>query len=113
MLRPFRLLLLALAVCLLGAALVVVPQLALAERSPARDHDRARAALLAGEILPLGIILERVQRRFPGHMLEVELEREDGRWVYEIKLLHDNGGLLQLEIDARNGRVLRHDREWR
>jgi uncharacterized membrane protein YkoI len=113
MLRPYRLLLLALAACLCWAALVAVPQLAQAERSPARDHDRARAALLAGEILPLGIILERVQRQFPGHMLEVELEREGGRWVYEIKLLHDNGGLFRLEVDARDGSVLRHGRERR
>ena len=55
------------------------------------DHDRARQALEAGEVLPLGTILERVERDHPGQVLDVELELEkhDGveRWVYEVKLL--------------------------
>lgn len=110
--------LLALALALSLLALATLPALpALADSNAGRerdhDHDRARAALLAGEVLPLGQILERVQRLHPGHMLEVELEREDGRWIYEIKLLQASGGLLELEVDARNGSVLRRSRERR
>jgi uncharacterized membrane protein YkoI len=71
------------------------------------DHDRARAALLAGEILPLPTIMARVAQLHPGHVLEVELEREDERWIYELKLLQPSGGLLKLEIDAKSGAVLR------
>jgi uncharacterized membrane protein YkoI len=40
-------------------------------------------------------------------VLEVELERKNGRWLYEIKLLRQGGGLLKLELDARSGEVLR------
>jgi len=110
--RP--LLALALALSLLAlAALPALPALADSDAGHKRDHDRARAALLAGEVLPLGQILERVQRLHPGHMLEVELEREDGRWIYEIKLLQASGGLLELEVDARDGSVLRRSRERR
>ncbi|NIC40041.1 PepSY domain-containing protein [Aquabacterium sp. A08] len=71
------------------------------------DHDRARAALVAGEVLPLAEVLQRVARQHPGHVLEVELEREHGRWVYELKLLQADGGVLKLEVDARDGTVLR------
>lgn len=72
-----------------------------------RDHERARAALRAGEILPLQQILQSVQRSHPGEVLEVELEREGGRWVYEIKLLQPGGSLMRLDVDARNAEVLR------
>lgn len=69
------------------------------------DHDRARQALEAGEILPLRTILERVERDYPGQIMEVELERRDGCWVYEIKLLRSGGTLVKLRIDARDGDV--------
>jgi uncharacterized membrane protein YkoI len=72
-----------------------------------RDHDRARAALQAGEVLPLQKILERVQRTHPGEVLEVELEHEGGRWVYELKLLQGGGRLLRLDVDAKTAEVLR------
>jgi len=72
-----------------------------------RDHDRARAALKAGEVLPLQEVLDKVQRSHPGEVLEVELEREDGRWVYELKLLQSGGRLLRLDVDAKTASVLR------
>ena len=72
----------------------------------ASDHDRARGALQAGEILPLRTILEWVERDHPGQVMEVELERESGRWIYEVKLLRADGTLVKLEIDARDARVL-------
>jgi uncharacterized membrane protein YkoI len=36
----------------------------------------------------------------------VELERDDGRWLYEIKLLRTGGALVKLKIDARDGRII-------
>jgi uncharacterized membrane protein YkoI len=75
------------------------------------DHDRARAAVLAGEVLPLSQVLQRVQRTHPGRVLEVELERDDGRWIYEIKLLQPGGQLLKLELDASTAHVLQLKRK--
>lgn len=71
------------------------------------DQDRARAALQAGQVLPLKTLLERLEREHPGQVLEVELEHEDGRWIYEIKLLQADGRLLKLELDAATAQVLR------
>ncbi|MCC7485825.1 MAG: peptidase [Burkholderiales bacterium] len=71
-----------------------------------RDHDRARRALEAGEILPLRTILERVERDTPGQVMEVELERKDGRWIYEIKMLRAGGSLVKLRVDARDARLI-------
>jgi len=72
----------------------------------AHDHDRARKALEAGEILPLRTILERVERDHPGQIMEVELERKDTDWIYDVKLLRKGGALVKLKIDARNGAIL-------
>lgn len=70
------------------------------------DHDRARAALQAGEVLPLSTVLERVSRDYPGQVLEVELTRHDSRWIYKFKLLQPGGNLLRLHVDARTGAVM-------
>lgn len=70
------------------------------------DHDRARAAAQAGEILPLPTILDKVAKAYPGQVLEVELDHEEGRWIYEIKLLQSGGALLKLDVDAHIGEVL-------
>jgi uncharacterized membrane protein YkoI len=87
------------------AALLALPVDSMARSE--LDQNRARAAMQAGEILPLATILTRLAQTQPGQVLEVELERKDGRWLYEIKLLQPGGGLLKLELDARSGEVLR------
>ena len=71
------------------------------------DHDRARAAREAGEIASLETILARMRQEFAGTVLEVELETERGRWIYELKLLAPSGAVVKLEYDARDGRLLR------
>ena len=75
------------------------------------DHDRARRALEAGEILPLRAILDRVEREYPGQVIDVELERDHGngaeRWIYEVKILRTGGSLVKLSVDARDGTIIR------
>ena len=94
-------------VAALFAALLAAPpaQAGDGPRDEARDHERARAAVQAGQVLPLATLLQRLQRSHPGQVLEVELEHEDGRWVYELKLLQPGGRLLKLELDAATGAV--------
>jgi hypothetical protein len=74
------------------------------------DHDRARQAVEAGEVLPLRSILERVERNYPGQVVDVELDRErdssQERWVYKIKLLRSGGTLMKLKVDARDGSLI-------
>ncbi|HYD75181.1 PepSY domain-containing protein [Ramlibacter sp.] len=77
------------------------------------DHDRARAALQAGDVLPLDRVLQQVAQTHPGQVMAVELEREHERWVYELKLLQPGGALLKLEVDAKTGEVLRRKEKVR
>lgn len=71
-----------------------------------RDAERARTAISAGEILPLPALLQRIQAQNPGHVIEAELDHEKQRWVYDLKLLPPTGGVVRLELDARDGSVL-------
>lgn len=71
------------------------------------DHERARQAVQAGQVLPLRTVLERLEREHPGQVLEVELERDGDQWHYEIKLLQPDGRLLKLLLDARTADMLR------
>ena len=71
------------------------------------DHIVARALLQRGEILPLANILETAQRRVPGDVIEVELEREDSGWEYKVKVLTPTGQVRKITLNARNGAVLK------
>jgi uncharacterized membrane protein YkoI len=88
--------------CLLAGALLAAPALA-----SDKDHDRAREAVKAGQVMPLRTVLERLEREHPGEVLDVELEDEHGRLVYEVKLLQSDGRLVKLELDAKTATVLR------
>ncbi|MCW9014575.1 MAG: PepSY domain-containing protein [Gammaproteobacteria bacterium] len=70
------------------------------------DHDRARQALEAGEILPLRTILRQLERDYPGQIVEVELEHDDDMWVYEIELLRSGGSLIKMKVDASDGTLI-------
>ena len=61
---------------------------------------------MAGQILPLRTVLERLEREQAGQVLEIELESEGRRWIYEVKLLQPGGQLLKLEVDASTGEVI-------
>ncbi|MCL2076157.1 MAG: PepSY domain-containing protein [Betaproteobacteria bacterium] len=71
-----------------------------------KKHDWVREAVRAGEIMPLELIVRQVEKAALGRILEIELERERGMWVYEVKLLRDNGALSKLYFDARDGYLL-------
>lgn len=71
------------------------------------EHDDARRERDAGRIMPLREILARISPRFPGELIDVELEREDGYWIYDLTLIGRDHHKLEIRVDARNARVLR------
>jgi len=72
-----------------------------------RDHERARAALEAGQIRPLSDLLAEVERRFRGRVIQADLERDDSQWLYELKILPPNGRIFIVELDAATGALVR------
>lgn len=71
------------------------------------DHEAARRLRESGQIVPLESIFERVRSQYPeGTLLEVELEREKGVWVYEVELLDAAGRVREMLFDARTGEFI-------
>lgn len=78
------------------------------------DHEAARRLRESGQIVPLESILERVRVQHPqGTLLEVELERERGTWVYEVELLDAAGSVREMLFDARTGEFIGQEGEAR
>ncbi|VAX09645.1 hypothetical protein MNBD_GAMMA25-2394 [hydrothermal vent metagenome] len=75
------------------------------------DHDLARELKQAGDILPLEKILKKVEKLHPGHVLEVELEKEDQRYTYEIETVDKNGSVWEMQFDAKTGELLNSKKE--
>ena len=69
------------------------------------EHDSVRRAVARGEILPLSDILAWVRGRLPGEVVGVEIEREKGRWIYELRVVSGEGRLFDVYVDARDGAI--------
>jgi uncharacterized membrane protein YkoI len=77
-----------------------------AARSDDDDLDRLRDAVARGDVLPLSVLQEKLTKAFPGEIIRVELDEDDGRFIYEFKVLQSSGRLFEIEMDARTGDVL-------
>jgi uncharacterized membrane protein YkoI len=75
------------------------------------DYGTARALVEKGEILSLDQILDKAGQHLQGRILEIEVEREGGRYIYEVEILDDHGVVKELEIDAASGVLLKIERE--
>ncbi len=73
------------------------------------DHDRARRALKEGRVRPLAEILARVRDQLGGEVVGVELDRQDGRYVYEFKVITSAGRLREIYVDALTAELLKSE----
>ena len=70
------------------------------------SYDRARRANQRGEILDLAEIYARAAAQVPGRVLEAELEKEHGRWVYELKILEPARPTPRTEAGCPHGQEI-------
>jgi uncharacterized membrane protein YkoI len=91
--------------------LPLLPVVARAQFARAPDYEFAHDAVERGEILPLAEVLTRLHDSYPGRVVEVELEREDGMLIYEVELVTREGRLIEVEIDAVSGRIIELDED--
>lgn len=92
---------------LFALALLVSPGLADGEMHESRDRDALSEARKRGDVLPLARILIMVRPVVGDRVVDVELEREDGRLVYEIYYLDKAGRRHEAYVDARTGSLIR------
>lgn len=96
-------------VVICGAAALAVPSAWAQPERHHHDHDRARHAVERGEALPLAEILQRVRDELGGEIVGIDFEREDGRWVYEFRVIAPSGWLGEVCVDAASGAVIRRE----
>lgn len=93
-------------------ALVVALVAAASQLADARDQDElrrdeVRRAVETGQIRSLADILKAVREILPGEVAGVEIDRKDGRWRYEFRVVDGQGRLFEVYIDARSGEIER------
>lgn len=89
----------------LALAAVSGPELAGAGEAR-EDHEIARSALLRGEVMPVLDIVVAARAMVGDDLLGLELEREDERWIYEIKYVDESGHVRTLNLDAHTGKKI-------
>ena len=93
-------------VALLAATIALTLVVAAGARADDDDHDEARRAREAGDVLPLATVRDRVAADLGGRIVGIELERQHGAYIYEFKMIMPDGRLVELEVDARTAAVL-------
>jgi len=97
----------ALAMLAAVALVAATPRLADARDQDELRRDEVRRAVETGEIHSLADILNTVRDKLPGEVAGVEIERKDGRWRYEFRVVDGQGRLFDVYIDARSGEIER------
>lgn len=80
----------------------------------ARDlgQDEALRLREQGVIMPLEQLFQKALGRHPGaKLLEVELDEDDGLYVYEVELLTTSGVVREIKLNASNGQLLKDEED--
>ena len=87
----------------LALALSVVPPLGAQadDDDDAVEHEEARRALEQGLVRPLEQIIMEARKHVQGDLIEVELERENDRYIYELEFIQPSGQIVELQLDAK------------
>ena len=73
------------------------------------DHEKAIQAVKDEEILPLDQILAKIQEKFSGRVIAINLkDNEKGLfgWVYDIRMIDKKNKIINLRVDAGTSTVL-------
>lgn len=89
---------------LLALAVPVSPQAHDAGRG---QQEAVRQAVRQGRLVPLQQVVADALRRYPGTLVEVELD--DGE--YEVEILGPNGVVMEFDYDAVTGRLLKMEED--
>ncbi len=83
-----------------------VPWVTPAAAHEEHDEEAARHALENGEVVPLERVIAGLGSTVPGEISGLELERENGTWIYEFKIISPDGCMLKVRVDAKTGKLI-------
>jgi len=64
-----------------------------------------------GTVKPLSDLKAIVAARFPGDIVRIEPHVTHGTYTYEFKVLQQDGKLVEIDLDATTGRILKTENE--
>jgi uncharacterized membrane protein YkoI len=70
------------------------------------DQDQARAAVRAGRQIPLARVIQMIQARTPGRLLNATTGDQGGRPAYFVQWQQTNGRVVVFVVDAETGAML-------
>ncbi|MES2546428.1 MAG: PepSY domain-containing protein [Pseudomonadota bacterium] len=77
------------------------------EESPAT----ARKLSASGQILSLEKITKAAKAIKAGEILETELERKHGLYIYEVEILDAKGLVWELKLNAKTGKLIKMEQD--
>ncbi len=89
---------------LLAALPVAVPAHADDEQQES-PHDQLRDGVASGRIKSLAELRRTVLARVDGDIVSAKVEQEHGLDLYEFRVLRGDGRLVEVEVDARSGKI--------
>jgi uncharacterized membrane protein YkoI len=81
------------------------------DEPPVLSNDELARQVREGKILPLTALKERVLAELRGELIDVSVERERGRILYEFKVLRPGGEVSEVELDAATGEIIKIENE--
>lgn len=96
---------------LAGGVLLLAVLAGLAQALAGESPARAGKLAASGEILSLEKISRLARTHQPGEILEVELEKKHGRYVYEVEILDQHSQVWELKLDAKSGQLLKMEQD--
>lgn len=88
--------------------LTITAGLALGHDKEDKDHE---STLAHSATITMEQAIETAKAKFPGRVIESELESEDEGLVYEVKIVSASGETQEFEIDAQSGKILKTEIE--
>ena len=84
-----------------------VPMLGGAPAYAQQDQNDALRARKRGNLIPYGKISRRAERQFKGRVVGQRVRQySKDRWVYELRILRQDGQVISVVMDAHTGEVL-------
>lgn len=80
--------------------------LVLAASARGEEHNHARDELELGTVMPFSEILEIVEARLGGRVLDVAFRDHGGGHVYRFDIITPDGRMTHVDVDAATGAIL-------
>jgi len=96
----------------LFVAIAILLALVFFTRADSGESPASASRLSAkGDILSLEKISQKAKSYKPGEILEVELEKKHGRYIYEVDILDAASQVWELKLDAKSGQLLKMEQD--